>query len=436
MTIDTTPSTIDQPAAATPRPVAEPQRIVAMDVLRGFALLGILAMNIRAFASPFAAYFNPLTMYDYSGASRAAYWATTLVFDTKMMSIFSMLFGAGAMIYARKETGPETSTTRLWYRRNFWLLVIGLVHAYLIWDGDILVVYSLCAFLFLWWTRKLPAWLLVLLAAVMFAIGGLLGVGHAVFFDQMPPEAQAEEMALWQPTPEGLEEELAVFRDGYLGIVVHRAPNALMIHTFYFLVFFLWRSGGMMVLGQALMKWNVLTGARSRGFYLALALVGYAVGLPLVAIGLAQLEAVRFAVPQRFMLDLYNYFGSIAVALGHVGLVLWLFQVWPSSSAFVRLAAVGRMALTNYLMQSLICTTLLYGYGFNLFGRLDYAWQLVVVLVVWGLQLVLSPWWLQRFRFGPMEWLWRWLTYGTRPPMKRRPAPAGVLTGSPPAAGS
>jgi uncharacterized protein len=270
----------------------------------------------------------------------------------------------------------------------------------------------------------------------MFAIGGLLAVGHAVFFDEMPPDAQAEEIALWQPTPERLEEELAVVRDGYLGIVAHRAPSAFVIHTVYFLVFFLWRSGGMMVLGQALLKWDILTGARSHRFYLAFAIAGYAVGLPLVWIGLAQLEAIRFAVPQRFTLDLYNYFGSIAVALGHVGLLLWLFRMWPAASAFLRLAAVGRMALTNYLMQSLLCTTLFYGYGLNLFGRLDYAWQLVVVMAVWALQLVLSPWWLRRFRFGPMEWLWRWLTYGERPAMTRATAPIGAVTDSPPAAGS
>ncbi len=235
----------------------------------------------------------------------------------------------------------------------------------------------------------------------------------------MSAEEQAEEGSLWQPTPDEVAKETAVYRDGYLGIVAHRAPTALIIHTVYFLVFFLWRSGGMMVLGQALMKWRVLTGERSSGFYMALALAGYLVGLPLVWIGMQRLEAVQFAVPQRFTLDLYNYFGSVAVALGHVGLVLWLFRTWPTSSWFDRLAAVGRMALTNYLMQSLICTTLFYGYGFNLFGRLDYAWQLVVVAAVWALQLVVSPWWLRHFQFGPVEWLWRWLTYGQRPPLRR-----------------
>jgi uncharacterized protein len=416
---ETVVTSFEAPASSTPLAVREQERIAALDVLRGVALLGILAMNIRSFAAPFAAYVNPLVMYEYSGASRAAYWATTLVFDTKMMSIFSMLFGAGAIIYSGKTSDGKLSPTRLWYCRNFWLLVIGLIHAYLIWVGDILVVYSLCAFLFLWWTRNLPAWALVLLATAMFAVGGLLAFGEAAAFNTSSAEERAEEVSAWQPSPNDLEKEKDVYRAGYLGIVADRVPTAFFIQTIYFLAFFLWRSGGMMVLGQALMKWRVLTGERSSGFYLALAFAGYVVGLPLVWIGMQRLEAVQFAVPQRYTLDLYNYFGSIAVVLGHVGLVLWLLRARPTSVWFGRLAAVGRMALTNYLMQSIICTTLFYGYGFNLFGRLDYAWQLVVVAAIWALQLVVSPWWLQQFQFGPAEWLWRWLTYGARPPLRR-----------------
>jgi uncharacterized protein len=164
MDMNTTPVVIgstDQVAVAEPRPVREQERIAALDVLRGVALLGILAMNIRSFAAPFVGYINPLVMYEYSGASRIAFWATTLVFDTKMMSIFSMLFGAGAIVYGAKDASGKRSLTRLWYRRNAWLLAIGLVHAYLIWEGDILVIYSLCAITLLWWTRKLPAWALV-----------------------------------------------------------------------------------------------------------------------------------------------------------------------------------------------------------------------------------------------------------------------------------
>ena len=402
-----------------PEPVGERQRIAALDVLRGLALLGILGMNIRSFAGPFSTYLNPLVMYDYSGISRLAYWVTTLLFDTKMISLFSMLFGAGALLYAEKRSEPEVSTTRLWYRRNVWLLLIGLAHAYLVWEGDILVVYSLCGLLFVWWTRRLSVRALVILSAAMFSVGGFLSIGHAAGFADQPPAAQAEELALWQPSAGQLADEVNVYRDGYFGIVKHRAPLAFVAHTLFFVVFFLWRAGGMMVLGQGLLKSGVLTGGRTIRFYRALAIVGYAVGFPLVWTGQWQLEAAEFAVPQRFTLDLYNYFGSIAVALGHVGLVLWLYRSRTLPGCFDRLAAVGRMALTNYLMQSLICTTLFYGYGCGLFGRLNYAWQLVVVIAIWVLQLLVSPWWLKRHPFGPAEWFWRRLTYRARPPITR-----------------
>src|SRR5688572_12938962 len=136
-----------------PAPVAPGERLETLDVLRGFALLAILAMNIRAMAAPLSAYMNPASLFEYSGASRAAYEFTSVVFDLKMMGLFPMLFGAGALLYAAKPGQAQASVTRLWFRRMFWLLVFGLVHAYLIWDGDILVPYALCGILVLWWVR-------------------------------------------------------------------------------------------------------------------------------------------------------------------------------------------------------------------------------------------------------------------------------------------
>ena len=140
-----------------PAPVSSTQRLETLDVLRGFALLGILAMNIRAMAAPMSAYMYPYALFDYEGPSRLAYLFTTVVFDLKMMGLFSMLFGAGVLLYADKRTESGRSPIALWFRRMFVLLVIGLLHAYLIWAGDILVPYALCGILLLWWMRNRTA---------------------------------------------------------------------------------------------------------------------------------------------------------------------------------------------------------------------------------------------------------------------------------------
>jgi uncharacterized protein len=419
----TIPSASQGDDASLPRPTAEPERIQALDTLRGVALLGILGMNIRSFAGPFSTYMNPLLMYEYQGLSRAAFWLTALVFDTKMMSLFSILFGAGSIVYATKGTAHGRSPTRLWFRRNVWLLAIGMVHAYLLWDGDILVTYACCGLLFLWWTRRLPPWALVAIASFMLLVGAFFQWGHAAEFEQMSAEKKAAELEFWQPTPEQIAKDVAAHRGPYLSLVFYRAPGVFEFQTVVFVFYFLWRAGAMMVLGQALMKLGVLSGARPARFYLALAAAGYTIGSPFVWVGIGELERIQFAVPGRYLVDLYNYFGSVAVALGHAGLILWLQHTGGLGRLADRLAAVGRMAFTNYLAQSLICTTLFYGYGLGLFGRLDYVWQLLVLIGVWSLQLLYSPWWLARAEFGPFEWLWRWLTYGTRPAfLRRRPA--------------
>lgn len=155
-----------------PAPVVDQERIESLDVLRGFALLGILAMNIRAMAVPFGAYMTPGAFFPYEGTSRAAYVFTSIVFDLKMMGLFSMLFGAGVLLYANKRTETGSAPKALWFRRMGWLLVIGLVHAYLIWEGDILVPYALCGLILLWWVRNWSARALGVAALIVLAVGG------------------------------------------------------------------------------------------------------------------------------------------------------------------------------------------------------------------------------------------------------------------------
>src|SRR5262245_16051740 len=175
-----------------PAPVSSRDRIETLDVLRGFALLGILAMNIRAMAAPFSAYMYPYALFEYTGQSRAAYLFTSIAFDLKMMGLFSMLFGAGVLLYAAKPTESGNPPRGLWFRRMSWLLVIGLVHAYLIWDGDILVPYALCGLILLWWMRRFSGRVLFGAAVTMFLIGVLLSIGQGLMWDTMPEADRAD----------------------------------------------------------------------------------------------------------------------------------------------------------------------------------------------------------------------------------------------------
>jgi uncharacterized protein len=174
-----------------------------------------------------------------------------------------------------------------------------------------------------------------------------------------------------------------------------------------------------MLLGMALFKTGVLSAARSGRFYAGMVAIGYGAGLPLVIAGVVRNFAAGWAYEySMFFGSQYNYWGSVLVALGHVGLVMLFCRSGLLSGLKRVLAAYGRMALTNYLVQTVICTTLFYGHGLGLFGYVERWQQILLVVAIWVVQLVYSPLWLQRYRFGPAEWAWRSLTYGRRQPMR------------------
>jgi uncharacterized protein len=401
-------------------PVATRDRIETLDVLRGFALLGILAMNIRAMAATLSTYMYPYALFEYTGASRAAYVFTSVVFDLKMMGLFSMLFGAGALLYAAKPTETGQPPRGLWFRRMFWLLVIGLVHAYLIWDGDILVPYALCGMLVLWWVRRFPPRALLALSIVMLAVGALMSIGHGLAWEQMSPEDRAAEAAMWMPSNAQVEEQLATMRGSYIDVVAYRAPMVFMFQTFVFIAFFFWRVSGMMLLGMALYKWGFLDGSRPTRTYIVTAAICIPAGLGLAGYGIAELERVRFGMPERTVADLWNYTGSVLASVGYAAALILLVKAGALAALRRALAAVGQMAFSNYLFQSIVTSIVFLGWGFGFAGRLDYAGQLIFVAAMWTLQLVVSPLWLARFRFGPAEWLWRSLTYWKRQPLTLR----------------
>jgi uncharacterized protein len=214
-------------------------------------------------------------------------------------------------------------------------------------------------------------------------------------------------------------EEMAAYRGGYLGIVKHRALDVLIDQTIGFVLGGFLFACGRMLLGMGLMKLGVFAAERSRSFYAWMATLGYGIGLPLMSFD--AIELIRHEFKIDYLLKggvFYNAFGSLVVALGHVGLIMLIVQSGALTWLTRRLAAVGRMALSNYLTHSIVCTTLFYGYGFGLFGQINRTGLAAIVLTIWVVQLWISPIWLKHFRFGPAEWLWRSLTYWKIQPIK------------------
>jgi uncharacterized protein len=438
------PASLSQHSA---EPVTATERLASVDALRGFALLGILAMNIVGFAWPWPAYGNPLRGGGFEGFDRAVWFFNHLVFEGKMMTIFSMLFGAGLVLMSDRALARGASLRGVYYRRVLWLLCFGAVHAYLIWDGDILFLYAECGLLLYLFRNKTARTLIIVSVSLMLLLVPMV-IGFVAACDGMkavsarvdaqikagetPTKVNRWIHDLWtenlqtefEPNPEqeakDWNKELEVFRGGYLGIIKYRAPKVFIVQTIGFLLGGFLFAGSRMLLGMGLMKLGVFSGERSRRFYLWMAGLGYGIGLPLMIFDGVQM--IRHEFNNEYIMRggiFYNVYGSLVVALGHVGLLMLIIQSGALAWLTRRLAAVGRMALSNYLTHSIVCTTLFYGYGFGLFGTINRAGLAAIVVAIWVFQLWISPIWLRHFRFGPAEWLWRSLTYWKRQPMRR-----------------
>ncbi len=427
------------PLPQQPAPVEASRRIGSLDTLRGVAVLGILVMNIYFFAMPMPAYMNPLIWGGTELHNIATWFVTHALFDQKFLSIFAMLFGAGIVLMTGRAEKQTRRARRIYFRRQFWLIVIGLLHAYLLWHGDILFAYAfagLIAFLF----RHLSPRKLLIAACLLLPVTAVFNVLFSYQFEQLSAQATAirasEEAGLeidadarallerwelqrdiYQPSPEVVQEEIAAFKGSYPEIFRHRDGMAALFQ-FGAIMIFSWRFVALMLIGMALFKLDVLTARRSPDFYRGMMIACYAIGLPMTVYSGMDLYARGFdALYIARVGGIPNYVGSVIVALGHIALVMLILKTGYLERLMARFAAVGRMALTNYLMHSAILTTVFYGYGLGLFGEVQRFAQMGFVAGVIGLQLVLSPWWLARYRFGPVEWLWRSLTYWRRQPL-------------------
>jgi len=403
-----------------PGPVAESERIDSLDVLRGFALLGILVMNIQSFSMPAAAYMNPTAYGDLTGANLWVWLLSHLFADQKFMTIFSAMFGAGIVLMSQRAEAAGRKVTGLHYRRTFWLIVFGAVHAYLMWAGDILFVYGICSLWVFWLRRRTPRTLAIVGIIVLLVSPALyLMAGYSMPY--WPPEVIEEFEPAWSPSPEIVAETLAHYRGDFSDQMLSRVPEAIGLHTGALLFWAFWRASGLMLLGMALFKVGFFSAVLSDAVYRKCMIAGAFIGLPLVAYGVYSNFAAEWVLSRFFFGAPYNYFGSLLVSLAYAAGIMLVCKHRLLPRLTAALAPVGRMALTNYLMQTIIATSIFFGHGLGYFGEVSRVGQVGVVLAIWAVQVPLSSWWLKRFRFGPFEWLWRTLSYMKVQPMRRQP---------------
>ena len=401
------------------KPVENTNRLQSLDLLRGIAILGILIMNIQSFAMPSSAYNNPLTFGDLSGFNKITWILSHLFADQKFMSIFSILFGAGIVLITEKKELDTGSSVKLHYTRNLILLLIGLLHAHLIWYGDILVAYALCSFI-VYPLRKLSPRKLLITGLLIVSVPSIL---NGLFQFSLPymPASELQDLRMdWAPTNELIEQEITAFSSSLSSQIKINSQKALFLETFVFLILFLWRAGGLMLVGMALYKWGVLSAVRSRSFYLKSAFYSLTIGFPIVIYGMY----MNFTMNWDFQYSMFtgsqfNYWGSLFIAYGYISLIMVFTQSNNYNTIKKRLASIGQMALTNYILHSFIGVLIFFGIGFGLFGQIDRSFQMLIVSIVCILQYLTSEKWLSSYKFGPLEWVWRSLTYGKKQPFLR-----------------
>ena len=400
-------------------PTAQSERIQSLDVLRGFAVLGILIMNIQAFSMIGGAYFNPTAYGDLTGLNYLVWLLSHLLADMKFMGIFSMLFGAGIVLMGERMEATGRAPARVHYRRTLVLLPFGLAHGWLLWSGDILFAYAMCGFVVFLFRNK-PAKTLIILGLASVAVGSILSLATQISIPYWSAADLAEMAKFWAPAQEELLNELAAYRGGWKAQNAVRFITTAQMETRSFLFSISWRAGGLMLVGMGLYKLGVFQAALPARTYKKMILWALILGLPLSGLGVWYHHATGWSLEKGFFGGMqFNYWGSLFTMMGWVGVVMLFCQRRRKGRLHGAFAATGQMALTNYLMQTLICTTIFYGHGFGLFGSVERTGQILIVFAVWLAELLWSPWWLARLRFGPFEWLWRSLTYMKLQPLRR-----------------
>ncbi|HYE47835.1 MAG TPA: DUF418 domain-containing protein [Caulobacter sp.] len=411
--------------------MTENDRHVSIDAVRGFAVLGILLMNIVGMGLPAFAYLTPTYYGGHEGANLWAWAINYVVSDGKMRGLFTMLFGASLMLIADRAEGQRPGPAAIHYRRVFWLFVFGMLHAYLLFFGDILVTYAIAGAI-VFPARKWPSKLLVGVGAVILALLAAKGLYETHHLHGLREAAQAPgaseaarkaweaQAFIFNPPAELGQRELAGYRGDFFDAMKARAFMASLLQTVFLITETLWEAIAQMMIGIALYRSGFFTlGWKSRSYGTLIA-IGYGLGAPLTAWMAWRVAQSGF---EPFLRQEMSYWAALPrpfIALAHASALLLLVRSGALNWLVDRLAAAGRMALSNYLGTSIITAFVFCGFGLGLFGHLERYQLYGVVAGVWLLILLWSKPWMASFHYGPFEWAWRSLTRWKPQPFVRR----------------
>lgn len=430
-------------SSVTPSPVGKSNRIESLDVLRGAAILGILLINIVGFGLSTAGNFSNKLFSDLSSSNFITYGSVYVLFEGKMRAMFCMLFGAGILLFSiNKKLADPKRVMLLFYLRMAWLVLFGLLHAHLLlWSGDVLFFYGLFGMIVFLFRNSKPRYMVMavpFVALIWFVVGTFFyhdvrekrfAFNSAVKIQEEGKQlsvSQQQSIADWKeveksmlPNETEAQASAANMRGTYASVAAEVRPKAFKAQTNYLLIE-LGDNIALMLLGMALLKWGFFTSKWTSRQYRLVMFIGFAVSLPIAAFELWYMATYTSSIPAIIQQmeqtpipwrALLYPVQRITMALAHCAALMLLIRSGYLSVFLKRLQAVGQMALTNYIVQTVVCSLFFFGYGLGFYNKLEIHQLYYVVAIVLVLQLIYSPIWLKHFRFGPVEWLWRSLTY-------------------------
>ncbi len=411
---------------------SKPPRYLELDALRGFAVMGILLMNIVGFSMPEMAYMSPAV---YGGTDRPdiVVWALSYIFvDGKMRGLFTILFGASMMLIIDGANRTGQNPARVHFSRMVWLAIFGLAHFFFLWVGDILFLYAAIGFI-AFFLSGLTAEDLFRRALFIFTLGF---VGYSVMFGSLLymqyqaslPGASADAIdavtqviADFDTGPAAIAADIALHQSGFVAIILDKVQND-PFGPVILLAYNLAETLPLMMIGMALYKNGFMTGEWSAADYRRLGIRMTAIGaLILMAITAGLIYGDFDILLMANASYAWSWPSQLLMTVGYAALLIGLVQKFSASPWISRVAAVGRAAFTNYLGTSLLMTFVFYGWGLGLYGSVDRAELYLFVAGTWALMLLWSRPWLDHFRYGPLEWLWRSLARQQLQPMRIPP---------------